>query len=119
MATKDIGPKTKNIGPKNPAIKVADDVVNYVDERTGIKTGMGWFLCRTIPKATSWFQPLGFTAMALCGLQAITGIILAMYYKPDPGEAYNSIQHITHELTWGWLVRGMHKWGASAMIVVV
>jgi quinol-cytochrome oxidoreductase complex cytochrome b subunit len=110
---------TKDIGPKNPAIKVAEDVVNYVDERTGVKTGMSWFLFRNIPKGTSWFQTLGFTAMALFGLQAITGIILAMYYKPDPTLAYDSIQRITDEVTWGWLVRGMHKWGASAMIVVV
>jgi menaquinol-cytochrome c reductase cytochrome b subunit len=42
-----------------------------------------------------------------------------MYYKPDPASAYQSLDSITHELTWGWLVRGMHKWGASAMIVVV
>ena len=59
--------------------------------------------------------------MALFGMQAITGIILAMYYQPDPANigAYKSINAITHDVTWGWLVRGMHKWGASAMIVVV
>jgi ubiquinol-cytochrome c reductase cytochrome b subunit/menaquinol-cytochrome c reductase cytochrome b subunit len=52
-------------------------------------------------------------------MQAVTGIILAMYYQPSPNSAYQSIDAITHEVTWGWLVRGMHKWGASAMIVVV
>jgi ubiquinol-cytochrome c reductase cytochrome b subunit/menaquinol-cytochrome c reductase cytochrome b subunit len=57
--------------------------------------------------------------MALFGLQAITGIVLAMYYKPDTNTAFRSIEYITDEVTWGWLVRGMHKWGASAMIVVV
>ena len=57
--------------------------------------------------------------MALFGMQAVTGIILAMYYQPSPTTAYQSIDAITHDVTWGWLVRGMHKWGASAMIVVV
>ena len=52
--------------------------------------------------------------------RSITGIILAMYYVPDTrGGAYESIQRITDEVTWGWLVRGMHKWGASVMIIVV
>lgn len=110
---------TPKIGPKNPVEKVAEGVTNYVDERTGVKTGLQWFLFRNIPKGTSWFQTLGFTAMALFGLQAITGIVLAMYYKPDPTLAFNSIDQITNDVTWGWLVRGMHKWGASAMIVVV
>ncbi|MCU0307073.1 MAG: cytochrome b N-terminal domain-containing protein [Thermoleophilia bacterium] len=110
---------TKDIGPKGPVVKTGEAVVDYVDDRSGVKTGARWFLFRNIPKGTSWFQTLGFTAMALFGLQAITGIVLAMYYKPDTNTAFRSIEYITDEVTWGWLVRGMHKWGASAMIVVV
>jgi ubiquinol-cytochrome c reductase cytochrome b subunit/menaquinol-cytochrome c reductase cytochrome b subunit len=117
--TEHTDPPAKDIGPKNPAMQVGGAVVDYVDERTGVKTGAKWFLFRNIPAGTSWFQTLGFTAMAIFGMQAITGIVLAMYYKPDPSVAYDSIQHITDDVTWGWLVRGMHKWGASAMIVVV
>jgi len=110
---------TKDIGPKNPVIKAGEATLDYVDDRSGAKTGLSWFLFRNIPAETSWFQTLGFTALALFGLQAITGIVLAMYYTPDPNQAYQSIDSITNEVTWGWLVRGMHKWGASAMIVVV
>ena len=110
---------TKDIGPKSPLIKVGEATLDYVDDRSGAKTGFKWFLFRNVPAETSWFQTLGFTAMALFGLQAVTGIFLAMYYTPDPNSAYQSIDSITNEVTWGWLVRGMHKWGASAMIVVV
>jgi menaquinol-cytochrome c reductase cytochrome b subunit len=42
-----------------------------------------------------------------------------MYYKPDPDSAYASIQAITNDLTLGWLVRGMHKWGASVFIILM
>ena len=112
-------PPAKDIGPKGPAVQIGKDIVDYIDERTDITTGAKWFMFRNVPRGTSWFQTLGFTAMALFGLQAITGIILAMYYKPDPTTAFGSIQHITNEVTWGWLVRGMHKWGASVMIVIV
>ncbi len=112
---------TKNIGPKPPGVTPGLQAFDYVDERTGVKFGASWFLTRNIPRGTSWFQTLGFTAMVLFSMQAITGIILAMYYKPESANnsAFNSIAHITNDVTWGWLVRGMHKWGASAMIVVV
>ena len=46
-------------------------------------------------------------------------MILAMYYKPDPDKAYASIQYITNDLTLGWLVRGMHRWGASVFIILM
>ncbi|HWH14347.1 MAG TPA: cytochrome b N-terminal domain-containing protein [Miltoncostaeaceae bacterium] len=110
---------TKDIGPKNPVAKAGEAAVDYVEDRTGARTGLRWFLFRNIPAETSWFQTLGFAAMAVFGLQAITGIFLAMYYKPEATTAYDSIRHITEEVTWGWLVRGMHKWGATAMIVIV
>lgn len=110
---------TKDIGPKNPAVQVGEAVTDFVDHRTGAKTGLNWFLFRKVPAETSWFQTLGFAAMAVFGLQAVTGIFLAMYYKPEATTAYSSIEHITNEVTWGWLVRGMHKWGATAMIVLV
>ncbi|MFL5946289.1 MAG: cytochrome bc complex cytochrome b subunit, partial [Gaiellaceae bacterium] len=40
-------------------------------------------------------------------------------YKPDPGSAYQSINHITNDITLGWLVRGMHRWGASVFIILM
>jgi len=52
-------------------------------------------------------------------VQALTGVILAMYYKPDPNSAYQSIQAITNDLWAGWLVRGMHRWGASVFIILM
>ena len=73
---------TTDIGPKNPAVKAGEAVVDYVDDRTGVSTGFKWFMFRNVPAETSWFQTLGFTAMALFGMQAVTGIILAMYYQP-------------------------------------
>jgi len=42
-----------------------------------------------------------------------------MYYKPDPDKAYDSVVNITQDVTLGWLVRGMHKWGASVFIILL
>ena len=64
-------------------------------------------------------QTLGAATLTAFLVQATTGVFLAMYYKPDPENAYESIQNITHDVTLGWLVRGMHKWGASVFIILM
>ena len=51
--------------------------------------------------------------------QAVTGVFLAMYYEPDPARAYESAAHITNEVFLGELVRGMHRWGSTVMIILI
>ena len=52
--------------------------------------------------------------------QAVTGVFLAMFYRPDAsGGAYESIRYITDDAFLGQLVRAMHKWGASVMIILI
>ena len=64
-------------------------------------------------------QTLGSATLTAFIVQAVTGVILAMYYQPTPEAAYASIQNITDHVTMGWLVRGMHKWGASVFIILM
>ena len=52
-------------------------------------------------------------------VQAFTGVMLAFNYAPTPGDAYNSLRYIVTEVTGGRLIRGLHHWGASMIIVVV
>jgi len=52
-------------------------------------------------------------------LQGVTGMLLTIYYVPSPDHAYDSIQYIMNGVTFGWLVRGIHHWGASLMVLVV
>ena len=53
-------------------------------------------------------------------MQATTGVVLAMRtHEPGQTTAYNSIQNITNHVWGGWLVRGMHKWGASVFIILM
>jgi quinol-cytochrome oxidoreductase complex cytochrome b subunit len=93
--------------------------VNWLEERSGLVGGLRYFLFRNVPRDITWFQTLGSATLTAFIVQAVTGAILAMYYKPSPDEAYESIQYITNELTWGWLVRGMHRWGASVFIILL
>jgi quinol-cytochrome oxidoreductase complex cytochrome b subunit len=93
--------------------------LDWVEERSGIVGGVKYFLFRNVPRDISWPQTLGSATLTAFIVQTVTGVILAMYYKPDPNSAYESIQHITHDLTLGWLVRGMHRWGASVFIILM
>jgi menaquinol-cytochrome c reductase cytochrome b subunit len=91
----------------------------WVDERvngSGIYTAL---LTRKVPKGTNWFYTLGSATMFIFAMQAITGVFLSMYYTPSATQAYASITHLTNDVFMGEFVRGMHKWGASLMIILI
>ena len=92
----------------------------WVDERTSVSGGLRWMLFRNVPRGTNWFYTLGSATMVAFLSQAVTGVFLAMYYRPDAnGGAYESMRYIVTEVPLGTLVRGMHRWGATVMVVLV
>src|SRR4051794_38709905 len=101
--------------------------IDWLEERSGLIGGVRYFLFRNGPADINWMPTLGSAARTAFLVQAISGVILAMYYlpsaAPDPHtgnpQAYDSILNITDHLTMGWLVRGMHKWGASVFIILM
>lgn len=66
-----------------------------------------------------WWFALGGTPAYLFLVQIVTGILLAFYYVPEPGQAYDSVRTITDEVAYGWYFRSLHKWSASLMIAAV
>src|SRR3954451_313046 len=93
--------------------------LDWLEERSGLVGGVRYFLFRKVPADTNWMQTLGSATLTAFIVQAVTGVILAMYYQPTPQNADSSIQNITDIVTMGWLVRGMHKWGASVFIIIM
>src|SRR3954470_6519368 len=92
---------------------------DWLDHRTGVQTGIRQFLYEDIPASSGWHQIFGSVAIFFFMTQAFTGALLAFNYAPTPGDAYNSLRYILTELTGGRLIRGLHHWGASMMVVVV
>ncbi len=93
--------------------------INWLEERSGLVGAVKYFLFRKVPRSTNWFHTLGSATLTAFIVQLVTGVVLAMYYKPDPESAWDSINYITNDLTLGWLVRGMHRWGASVFIILL
>jgi ubiquinol-cytochrome c reductase cytochrome b subunit len=93
--------------------------IDAVDDRTGIPSGIQHFLSEEIPDSSGWHQVFGSMAMFLILVQFFTGIMLALNYAPTTGLAYDSVRYILTEVTAGRLMRGLHHWGASMIIVIV
>jgi ubiquinol-cytochrome c reductase cytochrome b subunit len=70
-------------------------------------------------KSASWAYVFGSAALAVFGLQLVTGILLALLYVPSAGEAWNSLQVLNHQVALGWFIRALHGWGSNFMVAIV
>lgn len=91
---------------------------NWLEERFGWRGVWDAIFLRKIPKV-NWLYTLGSATLFVATLQIVTGILLTIYYVPTPDHAYDSVQFITNQVPAGWFIRGLHHWGASAMVVLV
>ena len=113
-------PDGSDMGPIEAAADTGISVVDWVDERMALSGNIRWLLFRKVPRGVNWFYTLGSATMFAFLNQAVTGVFLAMYYRPDAsGGAYESIRYITDDAFLGQTVRAMHKWGASVMIILI
>jgi quinol-cytochrome oxidoreductase complex cytochrome b subunit len=96
---------------------MATRVGNWLDERIGWRSVWETIFERKVPKV-NWFYTLGSATLFVGLNQMITGILLTIYYVPTPDQAYDSVQYITTQVPAGWLIRGLHHWGASAMVLL-
>ncbi|HEY65578.1 MAG TPA: cytochrome b6 [Caldilineae bacterium] len=97
---------------------MGERVLAWLDERLGLTTIYSVVLDRKVPKV-NWWYTLGSATLFVLLLQFLTGILLTVYYVPSPDHAYDSIQYIMNDVAFGWLIRGIHHWGASVMVVLV
>lgn len=91
---------------------------DWLDERASWRQIWEVMFLRKIPKV-NWLYTLGSASLFVAVNQIITGILLTIYYVPTPDHAYDSVQYISTQIPAGWLIRGLHHWGASAMVVLV
>jgi hypothetical protein len=93
-------------------------VWEWFNDRTGTSTLIGPVLAHPVPRGAKWSYVFGSATLFAFLVQVVTGIALATAYVTSTGDAYDSLQFITHD-PFGYVLRGMHFYGASAMIVMV
>jgi len=94
-------------------------VLDWFDSRTGYRTLVRKALYEELPRGTGWPFTTGSVVTLLVGCQFITGVGLTMYYVPAPSLAYDSVRFIMTQLPLGGMLRGLHYWGASFLVVAV
>jgi quinol-cytochrome oxidoreductase complex cytochrome b subunit len=95
---------------------IAWRVWDWLDGRYQLASLMDALLHVEIPRSARTFYFGGITLFFFI-VQAITGILLSLYYQPSPDRAYDSILFIMNEVNFGWLIRSVHSWGANLMII--
>ncbi|MBV9543453.1 MAG: cytochrome b N-terminal domain-containing protein [Chloroflexi bacterium] len=93
-------------------------ILCWLDDRVGFTQAVKPLLEHPVPP-TGWDYTIGSATLIAFTVQVITGVALAFSYVPTPDHAYESLDFITHGAILGSLVRGIHFWGASAMVLLV
>ena len=94
-------------------------IFGWISQRLNLPPVLHHLLDEEIPGGASWIYVFGSLTLFLFILQAVTGSLLAIYYAPTPDHAYESVQYIQHEVPFGSFIRGLHHWGASAMVMMI
>lgn len=74
---------------------------------------------KPLPPHTSWGHTFGSLSLFLIVNQIATGILLMVYYRPTTDHAFESVEYISVKASFGWLIRGLHAWGSTLMVVVL
>ncbi len=94
-------------------------LLNWLDVRTGYKSLVREALYENVPGGARWRYVWGSTLVFTFSVQMITGLFLWMAYSPSTQTAWESVYYIQHEMTFGWLLRGIHHFTAQAMVVLL
>ena len=100
-------------------MKILKQAWQWFDDRTGIVKLLEPLLTHLVPPKTGWWYVFGSATLFAFILQVVTGIALSSSYVTSTDEAYNSLQFITHQAFMGNVLRGMHYFGASAMVILI
>jgi len=95
-------------------------IIDWIDQRFPLSS----FVQRELtdyptPRNLNYWWNFGFMAGIMLMIQIVTGIFLAMHYKPDAALAFDSVQHIMRDVHYGWLLRYIHSTGASAFFILI
>ena len=95
-------------------------VAEWLDHRLQLGRPIREAMSHPVPRrSASWAYVFGSASLTLLMLQFATGICLALVYVPSADEAWNSLQVLNQQQTFGWYLRALHGWGSNFMVALV
>jgi len=91
----------------------------WLDDRTGLSAILQPLIKHPVPPGAKWAYVFGSATLFCFVLQVVTGVGLSLLYQPSSDAAFHSLQFITNEAVFGKILRGIHFFGASGMIILV
>jgi ubiquinol-cytochrome c reductase cytochrome b subunit len=91
----------------------------WFDDRTGLSEFLGPIARHPVPPGTNWWYVFGSATLIAFIIQVVTGIVLATAYVSSTAHAYETLKFITNEAVFGRFLRGLHYFGASAMVLLI
>src|SRR5579862_2716329 len=91
----------------------------WFEDRSHVYEGLLPIIQHPVPKAVNWWYIFGSATLIAFIVQVVTGVALAMTYVPAPQQAYEALQFLSTGSPLGSIVRGMHFFGASAMVILI
>ncbi|MDP9172874.1 MAG: cytochrome b N-terminal domain-containing protein [Planctomycetota bacterium] len=95
------------------------ETAGFFGSRTGWRELKAHVLLEPVKGGSRWAAAFGSLLLFMFVLQVVTGVLLTTCYAPSVGTAWQSVKYIQEEAPLGWLVRGMHHWGSSAMVILL
>ncbi len=94
-------------------------LLSWLDDRTGYRALVYEALYERIPGGARWRYVWGSTLVFVFFVQVVTGFMLWAAYSPSTRTAWESVYFIQHEMSLGWLLRGVHHFAAQAMVILL
>ncbi|SKB13460.1 Cytochrome b6 [Planktothrix sp. PCC 11201] len=91
----------------------------WFDERLDIQALDDDISSKYVPPHVNIFYCLGGVTLVCFLIQFATGFAMTFYYRPTVTEAFTSVQYIMTDVSFGWLIRSIHRWSASMMVLMM
>jgi len=95
------------------------NVYDWFDERLEVQAIADDVTSKYVPPHVNIFYCLGGITFTSFIIQVATGFAMTFYYRPTVTEAFASVEYIMTDVNFGWLIRSVHRWSASMMVLMM
>ncbi len=93
--------------------------IEWIELRTGAIAFSKPMLFHHVPRSAKWWYVFGSATLMFFTIQIVTGVCLGTMYAPSAAQAWESLRYIDEDVPFGWMLRALHGWSSTAMVVMM